>query len=109
MNTNKIKVIAFDADDTLWDNQTLYDATEDRYCEILAPYGNEHEIRKALFNIESNNMPNMGYGAKAFLISLVQNALIISNNTIPASALNEILKIGMKLLQNPAIPFEGIK
>jgi len=105
---NTLRVIAFDADDTLWDNQSLYDAAEARYCSILAPYANEQQIRSTLFKVESSNMPTMGYGTKAFLISLLQNALEMTHDTLPASALHEILQIGMQLLYNPATPFPGV-
>ena len=31
---NKVKVIAFDADDTLWDNQSYYDDAEKVFCSV---------------------------------------------------------------------------
>ena len=104
-----IRVIAFDADDTLWDNQVLYDEVERHYCRLMAPYGKEDEIRRQLFEVESANMPTMGYGTKAFILSLLQNALEMSNDTIPAAVLHEIHALGTKLLHNPATPFPGVR
>lgn len=107
--SDNIRVIAFDADDTLWDNQTLYDEAENQYCRILAPYGTEQQIRNTLFKVESSNMPTMGYGTKAFTLSLIQNALEMSHDTIPTQSIHEILRIGTKLLHNPATPFPQVQ
>ena len=100
-----IRVIAFDADDTLWDNQSLYDEAEKNYGQLLAPYTFGQDISSTLFKVESSNMPLMGYGTKAFVISLMQNALEMSRDTIPASVLHKIINIGTSLLNNPATPF----
>ncbi len=108
MNTSAIRVVAFDADDTLWDNQTLYDQTEARYCQLLHSYGTEAEIRAALYEVETSNMPLMGYGTKAFVLSLIQNALEMSHDTIDASCLHTIVRMGRELLMNPATPFDGV-
>jgi len=32
-----IEIIAFDADDTLWHNEPLYDQARIQFCRILAP------------------------------------------------------------------------
>jgi len=108
MNTSAIRVIAFDADDTLWDNQTLYDHTETRYCQLLEPFGTENEIRATLYEVEKSNMASMGYGTKAFVLSLIQNALEMSHDTIDATRLHAIVRMGQDLLMNPATPFDGV-
>ena len=70
-----VRLIAFDADDTLWDNQSHFARVERAYCDILAPFGDAHEVSAALFSTESDNMPLLGYGCKAFTISLVETAV----------------------------------
>ena len=105
----KLKAIAFDADDTLWDNQSAFVTVEKRYTEILAPWGTEEEISDALFAVETANMPNLGYGAKAFSISLVENAVKVSKGEIPAEAIGEIVELGKSLLALPATPLPGVK
>ena len=105
----KLKAIAFDADDTLWDNQSAFVAVEKRYTEILAPWGSEEEISDALFAIETANMPNLGYGAKAFSISMVENAVKVSKGEISASAIGEIVELGKSLLALPATPLPEVK
>lgn len=60
---NKIKAIAFDADDTLWENQPFFDEVEDRICLLLSEYGEDGYIREQLFKTEMKNMEELGYGA----------------------------------------------
>ena len=71
MDTSKIKVIAFDADDTLWDCQSHFEAVEREYCRLLKPYGDETFVSEQLFKTETANMAELGYGSKAFTLSLV--------------------------------------
>ena len=58
---DNIKVIAFDADDTLWANQPYFDDAEDRLCSILAEYGEPRYIKSELFKTEMQNMAELGY------------------------------------------------
>ena len=73
-----IKVIAFDADDTLWSNEPFFQDIEKQYTDLLKSYGTPEDISAALFQTEMNNLQILGYGAKAFTISMVETALQIS-------------------------------
>ena len=66
--TEKYQAIAFDADDTLWALQNYFEDVEHEYCELLSAYGKEKEISAALFETESRNMADLGYGCKAFTL-----------------------------------------
>lgn len=109
MNFSNIKVIAFDADDTLWDNQHYYEQVEQFYCELLSDYGTKEEVSAALFQTESANMPLMGYGTKAFIISLIENALAISKQHINANKIARIVDAGKSLLSLPVRPLSGVE
>ena len=63
-----VGLIAFDADDTLWDNQGHFEAVEKAYCRLLSPYGTAEQVSAALFETETANMPLLGYGCKAFTL-----------------------------------------
>lgn len=103
-----IRAIAFDADDTLWDCQTHFDRVEHRYCELLSDYGTPDEISAALFETESGNMADLGYGCKAFTISLVENAVSVSDGQVPAKTIAEIIALGKSLLRLDATPLDGV-
>lgn len=105
----QIRLIAFDADDTLWDCQSHFDAVEAAYCKLLEPYGTGDAASAALFERETANMPLLGYGCKAFVISLVENAISFSKGRISAAELQKIVTLGKSLLQLEAAPLEGVE
>lgn len=102
------QLLAFDADDTLWDNQSYFESVERAYCDLLAPYGSADEVSEALFGIETANMPLLGYGCKAFTISLVENALGMSGGRIGTDDVQQIVELGKSLLSLPALPLPGV-
>lgn len=104
-----IEVIAFDADDTLWDCQSFFDRVEQRYSELLKPWASAEEVSRELFATETRNMPLTGYGAKAFTLSLVENAVNVCQGQIDATRLLEIQRLGLSLLSLPATPLPGVE
>lgn len=96
-----IKVIAFDADDTLWVNEPYFQEIEKQYTELLKSYGTSEEISAALFRTEMKNLKSLGYGAKAFTISMVETALEVSNQMISAGDIRQIVDLGKSLLEIP--------
>lgn len=104
-----VKAIAFDADDTLWALQNYFEDVEDEYCGLLSDYGSKEEISSALFDTESANMEDLGYGVKAFTISLVENAIKVSEGRISAKLIGTIVELGKTLLRLDAKPLEGVE
>lgn len=103
------KLIAFDADDTLWDCQGHFNDVENEYCNILSTYGSSEEISKSLFETESANMATLGYGSKAFTISLIENAIKVSKGKVSNTDITRIINLGKSLLQLPATPLPGVE
>ena len=104
-----IKAIAFDADDTLWALQTYFEEVEDEYCDLLSDYGSKEEISAALFETECGNMEDLGYGVKAFTISLVENAIKVSDGKVPARVIGRAVELGKTLLRLDAKPLEEVE
>lgn len=104
-----ISLIAFDADDTLWECQTYFKAVEKEYCEVLKPYASADEVSKALFAVETANMPLLGYGGKAFLLSLLENAIEVSEGKLKAKEVKKIIDLGKGLLELPGRPMDGVE
>lgn len=109
MYKDKIKLLAFDADDTLWDCQSFFDSVEKAYCKLLEDYGSADEISQALFATETADMPHLGYGCKAFTISLAENAIEVSHGTIAADKIMEAIRLGRSLLEIPATPLPKVR
>jgi putative hydrolase of the HAD superfamily len=95
----KIDMIAFDADDTLWDNEVLYQNAQEGLKEILSPWGNPEVIDKALYETEMRNLPLYGYGIKAFSLSMIETAIQISKGEIHGIKILKILDIAQSMLQ----------
>lgn len=102
------QVIAFDADDTLWDCQSHFEQVERRYCELLAPWGCAADISARLFHTETANMPLLGYGCKAFTLSLIENAVEVSRGKLTGTVTAEILQLGYSLLNLSAEPLPEV-
>lgn len=103
-----IRLVAFDADDTLWDNQSYFDRVEQAYCELLSPYATAEEVSASLFKTETANMPLLGYGCKAFTISLVQNAVALTGGRVTGDEVGRIVELGKSILSLPATPLPGV-
>ena len=97
----KIKVIAFDADDTLWVNEPYFRETEEKFCALLEDYLPHHSVEKELFKTEMQNLSLYGYGVKGFMLSMVETAIRVSENNIPLSQIEKILQYGKDLLERP--------
>lgn len=103
-----IKAIAFDADDTLWVNEPYFLATEKKFCQLLADYMPEHTVSQELFKTEMQNMAIYGYGVKAFILSIIETALRISNNTVPPVIIEKIIDYGKEQLNQPVDLLDGV-
>jgi len=103
-----IKVIAFDADDTLWINEPYFRATEEKFYALLAEYLSVHNLERELFKTEISNLQWYGYGVKGFVLSMIETALNVSDNTVPASIINKIIQLGKDMLNQPIELLEGI-
>lgn len=108
IDTKDIRVIAFDADDTLWDNQSYYDKAEEIFLETLSRFGKTEDLAERLFETESRNMPVLGYGAKAVCISMMETALAVSDNTVSPCEMSKIVSTVKSLLSIPSTPLEGV-
>lgn len=107
--SNKIKVIAFDADDTLWVNLPLFYALEEEYIELMRPYVSEKEARDALFQTEVGNMEIYGYGVKPFVLSVIETSIQLSKHQIKPQEIAHIIQLGKNILEAPIELLPGVK
>lgn len=104
-----IKVIGFDADDTLWVNETFFRDAELEFARLLSPYETANKIDQELFKKEMDNLELYGYGVKAFVLSMVESAIEISNGSVSNKTLNKILDIGKSMLNQPVELLDGVE
>jgi putative hydrolase of the HAD superfamily len=92
-------LIAFDADDTLWHSESFYQDAQTQLAALLEPYGVDAQtVHDALFNIEVSNLPTLGYGAKAFTISMVETGIQTTGRRITAADIEQIIRLGKTML-----------
>jgi putative hydrolase of the HAD superfamily len=102
-------VIAFDADDTLWQNEEFYSAAQERFKKLLAPYASPEVTTQKLYEIEVRNLPLLGYGIKAFVLSMIETALELSAGKISASEIRQVLQFGFDMLEAKIEVFEQVE
>ncbi|MFL3661236.1 MAG: HAD family hydrolase [Polaribacter sp.] len=105
----EIKVIAFDADDTLWVNETYFREAEDAFTALLSPYETKNKITQELFKTEIKNLSIYGYGVKGFVLSMLECALVLSNYQLPPETLGKIIAIGKEMLEKPIQILDGVE
>lgn len=103
-----IKTIAFDADDTLWANETYFREAELKFSQLMKPYQTSEKLNKELFTIEIKNLPYYGYGIKGFMLSMIETALKLSNNQVSQQILANILDIGKEMMDKPIDLLDGV-
>ena len=101
-----LRVIAFDADDTLWDCQGHFEEVEEHLYRLIATYCDNP--KRELFDTESANMEDLGYGCKAFTISIIETALRVGGDHLTAAELADLLSHSKSLLHLPATPLPGV-
>jgi putative hydrolase of the HAD superfamily len=104
-----IKVIAFDADDTLWVNEPYFRQTEEQFCTLLASYASQHELERELLKIEIANLALYGYGIKGFILSMIEAAMKITQNTLSIEVVAEIMELGKQMLNQPIELLDGVE
>lgn len=104
-----IKVIAFDADDTLWINEPYFQETEARFCSLLEDYLPHHTISQELFKTEMANLSLYGYGIKGFMLSMIETVLRVSENTASPEVFHKVLEYGKEMLNKNIELLDGVE
>ncbi|MDA3904586.1 MAG: HAD family hydrolase [Bacteroidales bacterium] len=120
---SKIKIIAFDADDTLWVNEPYYRETEKAFTYLLSDYLPEEKVSKMLLETETKNIKLYGYGVKGFVLSMIETALKITGEAadisqsreaanleiLIAKIISQIINLGKELINKPLVLLTGVK
>lgn len=104
-----LEVIAFDADDTLWHNESLYSETQEQFKRLLAPYCTAEQIAARLFDTEMRNLEAYGYGIKGFTLSMIETAIDLTGGRISGVEVAEIIGFARQMLAAPVQVLEGVQ
>jgi len=104
-----LKVIAFDADDTLWVNEPYFRHTEEQFYNLLGEYSSQHTLERELLKTEIENLALYGYGIKGFMLSMIETALKATSNTISVDVVERILNLGKQMLDQQIELLDGVE
>lgn len=103
-----IKIIGFDADDTLWVNEPYYRDTEDKFYDLVSAFAEKEESAKVLYETEIRMLPLYGYGTKGFMLSMIETALRVSDSKVEPVIIDKIIKLGKDQLNKPVVLLDGV-
>ena len=98
---NMLTTIGFDADDTLWQNESFFRLTQDRFTELLADYSAPDQLHAQLLTAERRNLGHYGYGVKGFTLSMIETAIEVTEGRVPSLVIAEIMAAGREMLAHP--------
>ncbi|MCB0666306.1 MAG: HAD family hydrolase [Saprospiraceae bacterium] len=104
-----LKVIAFDADDTLWVNEPYFQEIERKFCEMMEVYHPQHTVSRELLATEIANLEDYGFGIKSFILSMIEAAIRISGRTIKLEVIEKIIYFGKEMLHKPIELLDGVE
>ncbi len=101
-------LIAFDADDTLWQNELLYAQTQTQLAQLLAPYLEGVDVLQALYATEMRNLPYFGYGIKSFTLSMIETAVTLTEGRVRAADIEQIIAFAKTMIDTPTQLLDGV-
>jgi putative hydrolase of the HAD superfamily len=99
--------IAFDADDTLWHNENIFERVQARFCELLARHHDAATVKRALDVVETRNLDLYGYGVKGFMLSSIETAIEVTDGKFSPEEVRELLALGRGMLAHPVELLDG--
>jgi putative hydrolase of the HAD superfamily len=97
----KVSTIAFDADDTLWQNEAFFRLTQERFATLLADFTDPDHLSERLLAAERRNIGHYGFGVKGFTLSMIETAIEVTQERVPAAVIRELIAAGQEMLAHP--------
>lgn len=96
-----LSTIAFDADDTLWHNERFFHLTQAKFADLLSDYTDPETLMSRLLAAERRNLGHYGFGIKGFVLSMIETAIEVTSERVPAHVISQLLVAGQEMLQHP--------
>lgn len=104
-----ITTLGFDADDTLWHNEELFQLTQQRFAELLADHAPKDHLEATLLEAERRNLGQYGFGVKGFVLSMIETALEVTEEKVPGKVISELISAGQDMLNHPIKLLPGVE
>jgi putative hydrolase of the HAD superfamily len=96
-----LTTIGFDADDTLWQNESFFRLTQDRFTRLLADHADPDHLAQRLEAAERRNLDHYGFGVKGFTLSMIETAIEVTEGRVPTAVISELIAAGREMLEHP--------
>lgn len=103
------RLIAFDADDTLWVNEPNYVNVQQRLCALLEHHIDQPVLSQRFHEIQIRNLRLFGYGAKGFILSMIETVIELTDGAVTGTEIHQIIAIGKELLAFPIDVLDGVR
>jgi putative hydrolase of the HAD superfamily len=92
------EMIAFDADDTLWQNESLYRQGRERFGKLMEKYKIAGDIDEVVHEIEIQNIEYFGYGVVSFVMSLIESAFDLTNGQVSVADIRDLIDLSKEMI-----------
>jgi putative hydrolase of the HAD superfamily len=96
-----LTTIGFDADDTLWQNERFFRLSQQRFADLLRDHADPDHLMARLLEAERRNLGHYGFGIKGFVLSMIETAIEVTEQRVPASVIAELIAAGQEMLRHP--------
>ena len=96
-----LTTIGFDADDTLWQNETFFRLTQERFLQRLVDHADPLHLAERLEAAERRNLTYYGFGVKGFTLSMIETAVEVTEGRVPGEVIADLIAMGRELLEHP--------
>jgi putative hydrolase of the HAD superfamily len=103
----RIETVVFDGDDTLWHNEDLFWSIEQRFRQMLETHMPAEAISDRLYATEMRNLRRLGYGAKSFVLSMIETAIEVTDKKITAAEVDVMIGFLREILARPLRLIDG--
>ncbi len=107
-SNSRITTVGLDADDTLWHNERFFRLTQERFADLLADHADPDHLAERLLEAERRNLGHYGFGIKAFVLSMIETAIEITDGQVPGHVIGEIISAGKEMLAHPIELLPGV-
>lgn len=104
---NSDRFIGFDADDTLWHNENIFERVHEQFYELLSRHHDAATVKGALDAAERRNLELYGYGIKGFMLSSIETAIDLTDGKFSPQEVRELIALGREMLQHPVELLDG--
>jgi len=94
-------IIGFDGDDTLWHNENVLWSAEQKFHDVLLHYLPAEELSHRLYETEMRNLSLFGYGAKGFVLSMIETAIDVTDGRIAVADIQKLVGFLKDIVAHP--------